>query len=91
VAFEPEVSLSKARRAIPKILVALLHSSATDDEWFLEIPAQFGPNPTLTLVANSQNPHSSTDVSRIKSWVPSSGRQFATSVNKDVTRGNKHD
>jgi hypothetical protein len=31
-------------------------------------------------VANSQNPHSSTEVSRIKSWVPSGGRQFATSV-----------
>jgi hypothetical protein len=41
VAFEPQVSLSKARRAIPKILVALLHSSATSDGWFLEIPAQF--------------------------------------------------
>jgi hypothetical protein len=39
-----------------------------------------GPNPTRTLVANSQNPHSSTEVSRIKSWVPSGGRQFATSV-----------
>jgi hypothetical protein len=40
-----------------------------------------GPNPTLTLVANSQNPHTSTAASRIKSWVPNSGRQFATSVN----------
>jgi hypothetical protein len=44
-----------------------------------------GPNPTRTLVANSQNPHSSTEVSRIKSWVPSGGRQFATSVNICVT------
>ena len=34
----------------------------------------------LTLVANSQNPHSSAEVSRIKSWVPNGGRQFATSV-----------
>jgi hypothetical protein len=41
VAFEPEVSFSKARRAIPEILIALLHSSATSDGWFLHIPPQF--------------------------------------------------
>lgn len=41
VAFEPEVGRSKARRTIPKILVALLNSSHTSDGWFLETPAQF--------------------------------------------------
>src|SRR5215510_4134919 len=40
---------------------------------------EVGPKPTLTLVANSQNPHSSTEASCIKSWIPRGGRQFATS------------
>jgi hypothetical protein len=43
----------------------------------------------LTLVANSQKPNSSTEVSRIKSCVPSTDSQFATSVNISATRGNK--
>jgi hypothetical protein len=43
----------------------------------------------LTLVANSQNPHSSGGIGRIKSQASGGARQFATSVNKPVTRGNK--
>jgi hypothetical protein len=41
VTFEPEIGLSKAKRAIPDILVALLHSSPTSLGLFLDVPHQF--------------------------------------------------
>ena len=39
----------------------------------------------LTLVTNSQKPHSFAKASRINSGVPSSAGQFATSVSNHVT------
>ena len=44
---------------------------------------------SLILVANSQNPHSSVSIGRTTSGVPGGIGQFATSINKRVTRGNK--
>jgi hypothetical protein len=41
---------------------------------------EVGPKPTLTLVANSSNPHSYVRVSHDKSASSSHPRQFATSV-----------
>ena len=52
-------------------------------------PNLTGLNPTRTLVANSQHLHFSVEVGGIKSEVTGNARQFATSINKPVTRGNR--
>jgi hypothetical protein len=44
-----------------------------------------GPNPTLTLVANSQNSQFCVGKGYVKSRRPRYARQFATSVNTHVT------
>jgi hypothetical protein len=51
--------------------------------------AIFGPNPTMTLVANSANSHSSVMVDHDTAASSGNPGQFATSVNIRVIRGNK--